>query len=69
FRLVALLMRAAPLGAFGAMAFTIGRYGLGSLRDLVWLVGTFYFTSALFVLGVLGVVGWLAGFSIFKLLR
>jgi len=69
FRIVTMLMRLAPFGAFGAMAFTIGKYGVGSLQDLAWLVGTFYLTSALFVLGILGVVGWLAGFSIFKLLR
>ena len=69
FRLVGILMRAAPVGAFGAMAFTIGKYGVRSLGDLGWLVGTFYFTSALFVLGVLGFVSWATGFSIFKLLR
>jgi len=69
FRLVAILMRAAPVGAFGAMAFTIGKHGLGALWNLGGLVATFYATSALFVLVVLGVVGWLAGFSILKLLR
>jgi len=69
FRLVAILMRAAPVGAFGAMAFTIGKYGVGALWNLGGLVATFYATSALFVLVVLGVVGRLAGFSILKLLR
>jgi len=69
FRLVAILMRAAPLGAFGAMAFTIGKYGVGALWNLGGLVATFYATSALFVLVVLGLVGWFAGFSILKLLR
>ncbi|WHU03600.1 C4-dicarboxylate transporter DctA [Sphingomonas sp. NIBR02145] len=69
FRLVAILMRAAPVGAFGAMAFTIGKHGLGALWNLGGLVATFYATSALFVLVVLGLVGWLAGFSILKLLR
>ncbi|WP_342250384.1 C4-dicarboxylate transporter DctA [Sphingomonas sp. OTU376] len=69
FRLVAILMRAAPVGAFGAMAFTIGKHGLGALWNLGGLVATFYATSALFVLVVLGIVGWLAGFSILKLLR
>ncbi len=69
FRLVAILMRAAPVGAFGAMAFTIGKHGLGALWNLGGLVATFYATSALFVLIVLGVVGWFAGFSILKLLR
>ncbi len=69
FRVVAIVMRAAPIGAFGAMAATIGKYGLGSLANLGLLVGTFYLTSLLFVLVVLGAVSWLAGFSILKLLR
>lgn len=69
FRLVALLMRAAPIGAFGAIAFTIGQYGLGSLVSLAALVATFYATSLLFVVVVLGSVAALAGFSIFKLIR
>ncbi|WP_330647273.1 dicarboxylate/amino acid:cation symporter [Thioclava sp. FTW29] len=67
FRLVAILMKAAPLGAFGAFAFTIGKYGIGSIANLAMLVGTFYLTAAIFIFGVLGVVGWLCGFSIFKL--
>ncbi len=69
FRLVGILMRAAPLGAFGAIAFTIGKYGIGSLANLGALVATFYFTSALFVIVVLGTVGKLTGFSILKLIR
>ena len=69
FRIVGILMRVAPLGAFGAMAFTIGKYGVESLGNLAWLVGTFYATSLFFVLVVLGAVGWFNGFSIFKLLR
>jgi aerobic C4-dicarboxylate transport protein len=69
FRLVGILMRAAPLGAFGAIAFTIGKYGIGSLANLGALVATFYLTSALFVFLVLGTVGKLTGFSIFKLIR
>ncbi len=69
FRVTAILMRAAPIGAFGAMAFTIGQYGVGALASLLGLVATFYLTSLLFVLVVLGFVGWLAGFSILKLLR
>jgi aerobic C4-dicarboxylate transport protein len=69
FRLVALVMKAAPVGAFGAMAFTIGKYGLGSLVSLGALVGSFYLTSLLFVLVVLGVVARLAGFSVLKLIR
>ena len=68
FRVVAILMRAAPIGAFGAMAFTIGAYGVGTLANLALLVGTFYTTSLLFVLGVLGLVGWASGFSIFRLI-
>lgn len=69
FRLVAILMRAAPVGAFGAIAFTIGKYGLESLVNLGQLVATFYLTSLIFVLGVLGVVARLCGFSILKLCR
>lgn len=68
FKVVAILMRAAPIGAFGAMAFTIGKYGLGTLASLALLVGTFYLTSALFVVVVLGAVSALAGFSIFRLI-
>ncbi|WP_281061202.1 dicarboxylate/amino acid:cation symporter [Sphingobium sp. Sx8-8] len=69
FKLVAILMRAAPIGAFGAIAFTIGKYGIGSLASLGALVATFYLTSALFVVVVLGTVARLSGFSIFRLLR
>jgi aerobic C4-dicarboxylate transport protein len=69
FRLVGIVMWAAPVGAFGAMAFTIGKYGLGTLWSLGALVGTFYLTSLLFVLVVLGTVAALTGFSILKLLR
>lgn len=68
FRLVAILMRVAPIGAFGAIAFTVGKYGVGSLVNLGGLVATFYLTSAVFVFGVLGVVARLHGFSIFKLI-
>src|SRR5262249_40400265 len=56
FRLVSILMRAAPIGAFGAFAFTIGRYGIRSIINLAMLVGTFYVTSAIFVFVVLGLV-------------
>ncbi|MGN6690489.1 MAG: C4-dicarboxylate transporter DctA, partial [Sphingopyxis sp.] len=69
FKLVGILMRAAPIGAFGAMAFTIGKYGVGSLANLAGLLATFYLTSALFVIVVLGIAARLAGFSIFKLIR
>ena len=61
-------MRAAPIGAFGAMAFTIGAYGIETLGNLAALVATFYLTSLLFVLVVLGLVARIAGFSIFKLI-
>ncbi|MBB4634018.1 dicarboxylate/amino acid:cation symporter [Longimicrobium terrae] len=69
FRLVGILMRAAPVGALGAIAFTVGRYGLGSLASLGVLVATFYLTSLLFVLVILGAVARLTGFSILKLVR
>ena len=69
FKLVSLLMRLAPIGAFGAMAFTIGKYGVGTLVSLGSLVLTFYLTSAIFVLVVLGVIAWLNGFSIIALIR
>jgi aerobic C4-dicarboxylate transport protein len=69
FRLVAILMKAAPIGAFGAMAFTIGKYGIGSIANLAFLIGTFYLTSLLFVLGVLGAVARYNGFSILALIR
>jgi aerobic C4-dicarboxylate transport protein len=68
FEVVALVMRVAAVGAFGAMAFTVGRYGLGSLTNLGALIGTFYLTSLIFVLVVLGVIARLAGFSILKFL-
>ena len=69
FRLVAILMKAAPIGAFGAFAFTIGKYGIGSVVNLAALVGTFYATSAIFVLVVLGAVARFNGFSILRLIR
>ncbi|MCW0183031.1 MAG: dicarboxylate/amino acid:cation symporter [Zavarzinia sp.] len=69
FSMVNILMKAAPVGAFGAMAFTIGKYGIGSIANLALLVGTFYLTAILFVVGVLGVVARVNGFSILKLLR
>ncbi len=68
FRLVAIIMRLAPIGAFAAMAFTIGHYGLGVLANLAGLLATFYLTSALFVLIVLGTIARLAGFSILRLI-
>jgi aerobic C4-dicarboxylate transport protein len=69
FRLVGILMRAAPVGAFAAIAFTVGKYGVGALANLAGLVATFYLTSLIFVLVVLGAVGRLNGFSILKLIR
>jgi aerobic C4-dicarboxylate transport protein len=69
FRLVHMLMKLAPIGAFGAMAFTIGEFGIGSLASLAALVATFYLTSLVFVLGVLGIVAWANGFSILALIR
>jgi len=68
FRVVNILMIFAPIGAFGAMAFTIGKYGLASLGPLVKLIATFYVTSILFVLIVLGAICRVAGFSIVKFL-
>ncbi|MFM7377598.1 MAG: cation:dicarboxylate symporter family transporter, partial [Erythrobacter sp.] len=69
FKLVGMLMKLAPIGAFGAMAFTIGEFGIGSLASLAALVATFYLTSIFFVVVVLGLVGWAGGFSIFALIR
>jgi aerobic C4-dicarboxylate transport protein len=69
FRLVAILMKAAPIGAFGAFAFTIGAYGIASVVNLAALVATFYLTAIIFVVGVLGAVAWANGFSILKLIR
>jgi aerobic C4-dicarboxylate transport protein len=69
FKLVEILMKAAPIGAFGAMAFTIGKYGIASVLNLAMLVGTFYLTALVFVVVVLGTVAWWNGFSIFKLIR
>jgi aerobic C4-dicarboxylate transport protein len=68
FRVVNILMIFAPIGAFGAMAFTIGKYGLASLGPLVKLIATFWITSILFVLIVLGAICWVAGFNIVKFL-
>ncbi len=69
FRIVHILMYAAPIGAFGAMAFTVGKYGIGSLTNLAALIGTFYATSLLFVIVVLGAIARAAGFSLWGLVR
>jgi len=68
FGVVSILMRFAPIGAFGAMAFTVGKYGLASLGPLLKLIATFYVTCFLFVLIVMGGIAWAAGFSIVKFL-
>jgi len=68
FGIVNILMRLAPIGAFGAMAFTVGKYGIASLGPLAKLIATFYLTSIFFVLVILGVVAWFVGFSIIKFL-
>jgi aerobic C4-dicarboxylate transport protein len=68
FGAINVIMRFAPIGAFGAMAFTVGRYGISSLGPLIKLVGLFYLTSAVFVFGILGPIAWWSGFSIWKFL-
>jgi aerobic C4-dicarboxylate transport protein len=68
FGVVNILMKFAPIGAFGAMAFTVGKYGVASLGPLIKLIGTFWITSVLFVLIVLGAIARVAGFNIVKFL-
>jgi aerobic C4-dicarboxylate transport protein len=68
FGVISIVMRAAPIGAFGAMAFTIGKFGTGAILNLMGLIATFYLTAALFVLVVLGIIARIAGFSIFRFL-
>jgi aerobic C4-dicarboxylate transport protein len=63
-----ILMKFAPVGAFGAMAYTVGKFGLASLGPLAKLIGTFWLTSTLFVIIVLGLIAWAASFSIFRFL-
>jgi len=69
FAIVGMIMRVAPIGAFGAMAFTIVEYGLGSLLSLGKLMGTFYATCLFFIFVVLGTIARLHGFSIWKFIR
>lgn len=69
FKVVSMLMKLAPIGAFGAMAFTIGKYGLSSMANLMMLIGTFYVTAILFIFIILGAVARYNGFSIFKLVK
>ncbi len=69
FAILGFIMKLAPIGAFGAMAFTIGKYGVGSLQQLAYLMGSFYLTCALFVFVVLNLICRAAGFSLMKFLR
>ncbi len=69
FKIVAIVMWAAPIGAFGAIAYTVGKFGAGSLVSLGKLLGGFYVTCLIFVFGVLWPVAHSCGFSIFKLIR
>jgi aerobic C4-dicarboxylate transport protein len=69
FTIVSYIMKVAPIGAFGAMAFTIGKYGVGSLLSLGKLMGTFYLTCLVFILIVLGLIARFHGFSILKFIR
>src|SRR5689334_11209418 len=69
FAIVGVIMKVAPIGAFGAMAYTIGKYGLGSLLSLGKLMGTFYLTCLVFILIVLGLIARFHGFSILKFIR
>ncbi|MDE2060975.1 MAG: dicarboxylate/amino acid:cation symporter [Bradyrhizobium sp.] len=68
FGVISIVMRAAPVGAFGAMAYTVGKFGTGAILNLLGLIATFYVTAALFVIVVLGIIARMLGFSIFKFL-
>lgn len=69
FNMVGMIMKLAPIGAFGAMAFTIGKYGVGTLLSLGKLMGTFYMTCLLFIFVVLGIIAFFHGFSIWKFIK
>ena len=69
FNIVNMIMKLAPIGAFGAMAFTIGKYGIGSLAQLAQLIICFYITCLLFIFIVLGSIARFSGFSILKMIR
>jgi len=69
FGIVGVIMKVAPIGAFGAMAYTIGKHGVGSLIQLANLMGAFYLTCVIFIVGVLGTIAKVHGFSIFKLIK
>jgi len=68
FGVINIVMRLAPIGAFGAMAYTVGQFGIGSLRPLLGLIVTFYVTALVFLLVILGGVAWMAGFGIIRFL-
>jgi aerobic C4-dicarboxylate transport protein len=69
FNVVGIIMKVAPIGAFGAMAFTIGKYGVGTLASLGKLMAAFYLTCLIFIFVVLGGIAWLAGFSIWRFIK
>ena len=69
FNIIGFIMKVAPIGAFGAMAFTIGKYGVGSLLSLGYLMGAFYLTCLIFIFGVLGTIACIHGFSIWKFIK
>ena len=69
FSIMKLIVKLAPLAALGAMSFTVGSYGIGSLRQLLSLMAGFYFTALVFVLVVLGLIARASGFSIFRFLN
>ena len=69
FNVVGIVMKVAPIGAFGAMAFTIGKYGVGTLLSLGKLMAAFYLTCLIFIFGVLGGIAWLTGFNIWKFIK
>src|SRR5437660_1397349 len=69
FNVVGIVMKVAPIGAFGAMAFTIGKYGVGTLLSLGKLMAAFYLTCLIFIFVVLGGIAWLTGFNIWKFIR
>src|ERR671930_2417427 len=69
FNVVGIIMKVAPIGAFGAMAFTIGKYGVGTLLSLGKLMAAFYVTCLIFIFVVLGGIAWLTGFSIWKFIK
>lgn len=69
FGIVGFIMKLAPIGAFGAMAFTIGKFGVGSLPKLGLLMGSFYLTCLIFIFGVLGIISRITGFNILKFIR